>query len=559
MDKIDKKTLFIIGAGFSVPLGLPTTEVLNNIISVLCQKGRTIDERLKEIQTSGIEFDDVFKKDIKNTLLFLLDDDNKRESEARKQRKQAIDTFIEEYKKVYPKLNVYKIKHRLEYDILTEIDWLALKSLYNTFSKEGVDFHLIDLLTIVQKAINDGVPIPTTDIFEYAKTKKLYYNDIGRLQKALNAYKYILFKIFKHILRINKEKLKQQKHIYYSFFYELINKTTNEDVYWLNKEEIDKEEFYLSNLAFLSFNWDPIITFLLMKTNQKINRENFSVGNQADPKFQVYVDFSIPLPLIKFNKEQILYSFSKESSFIINNFSKERKRQCSLTTKVIRLFLPHGLFNIRICPRCKTAFMFFPKDIGKFEMEDLDEIFLLDPIPSEYDMEKSHNFKVVESSYSDGEPDKIHCPSCKHETYFTDSFMEIQSILKPTNTTIVNKIQFDYANFFGNADHIIALGYSFPKDDMINNYQIKIMSVQKGELNLPKITVINYDRGLQDKVWYKDIKFLKNYFLHKENTWQLQTLESLQKLTESKKVRINYMGFPNVLNKVSLEDILNFK
>lgn len=558
MDKIDKKILFIIGAGFSVPLGLPTTESLNEIVSILCQKGKTIEERIKEIQKK-FEFDNIFFEDIKNTLILLLDDDNKSEEDARRQRKQVINTFIEKYKKAYPKLNINNITHRLEYDILTEIDWLALKSLYNTFSKEDVDFHLVDLLTIIQKAINDGVPIPTTDIFEYAKTKKLYYNDIGRLQKALTAYKYILFKIFKHILRIRKEKLRQQKHIYYSFFYKLINKTINEDVYWLNKEDIDKEEFYLSNLAFLSFNWDPVLTFLLMKTNQKINRENFATGNPADPKLQIYVDFSIPLPLIKFNRKEVLHTFSKESSFVINNISKEKKDQCNLITKVIRLFLPHGLFNIRICQRCKTAFIFFPKDIGKFEMEDLDEIFLLDPIPSEYDLKQSQYYEVVKSSYLDGEPDKIKCPSCKHETYFTDSFMEIQSILKPANTTIVGKLQFEYANFLGNASHIIALGYSFPKDDMINNYQIKIMSVQKGELNLPKITVINYDKNLQDKIWYKDFEFLKNYFLNGKNTWQLQTLESLQKLTESKKIRINYMGFPSILNRISIEYVLDFK
>lgn len=83
MPKVNEKTLLIVGAGFSVNLGMPTTYDIEKIIKVLLDldiyeshrsyKPTTIDERLERLNNSltKTKLDDIAKNDFKNTLNIL--------------------------------------------------------------------------------------------------------------------------------------------------------------------------------------------------------------------------------------------------------------------------------------------------------------------------------------------------------------------------------------------------------------------------------------------------------------------------------------------------------
>ena len=545
---LKEKTLFIFGAGFSANLELPTTSELDKIISILCESGSSIEERINKIKKEKFKIDKIFEEDLKNTLTILFDDNNKTEKEAREEREKAIDSYIKIFKSSYPEVHEHYLRNRLEYDILSEIDWIAFKSIYSLFANEK-NYNLVDILTIIQKAINDNISIPTKDIFKI-ENAQTYYKTPVRLIGALNAYKYLIYKLFKNFLRINREKIRSQKETYYNFFEDLIEEYVIENVYFLEKNKIIKKNFYLSNLGFLTFNWDPILPFLVMKTNQILNKKLLNQGNKNDPKLRLYVDFGFPFPMRKFSTNSILFSFSEETVFNVNLLTNDHPYSSRIISKTMKLFIPHGLVNMRICPRCQTPFIFWVKDISKIEFEDLFLLFLPDPIPNKEDLKLSKDYEIIRVSYKDGRPDKLLCPLCEHDTYFHHSFMEIQSILKPRVNFLLNKIYFEYANFFGTSQHIISVGYSFPKDDLINNYHLKIMSIQEGELKKPKITAILYDKDLQNKIWYKDPKEIKT-----SNEYILNTINSIKAL--SQEFRVSFLGFPN--DKIKLEDLLNFQ
>ena len=113
-------------------------------------------------------------------------------------------------------------------------------------------------------------------------TLGIFYNDRFRLESALNFYKLMVFKIFKHFLRINsKRNLANSSAIgadgvygdkRYSKFFEELQKDFSGIELLDNVAQIDKRENYLSKLGFVSFNWDPILPFYAMKTNYKLNK-----------------------------------------------------------------------------------------------------------------------------------------------------------------------------------------------------------------------------------------------------------------------------------------------
>ncbi len=83
-----------------------------------------------------------------------------------------------------------------------------------------------------------------------------------------------------------------------------------------------------------------------------------------------------------------------------------------------------------------------------------------DPIPSEYDLKYASENKILKEKYESGKPDELDCPFCGYNVYFKNSFMEIQSVIKFPQPAAVSKVYYDYGNAFGEAEHLVSLGYS---------------------------------------------------------------------------------------------------
>lgn len=156
--------------------------------------------------------------------------------------------------------------------------------------------------------------------------------------------------------------------------------------------------------------------------------------------------------------------------------------------------------------------------------------------------------------YELGLPDELDCPSCDHPVYFQHSFLEIQSIVKNDKPAAINKIQFDYADFFSRANHIIAIGYSFPKDDIMNSVFLSNMKIRKDDIGKDcKLTFISYDQRYVDRGWLKleDVEVNTNIELK-------QTKDVISKIFKPCNIRLNFAGFPDILHKVTVDEILHW-
>ncbi|MFZ3137288.1 MAG: hypothetical protein WA126_07860 [Thermodesulfovibrionales bacterium] len=573
------KTLIIVGAGMSKSLGLPTTPEIHEILSILldeqCCKSKSpssIRQRLDHIN-SKMPLDEPARKDFEMTLSLLLDGDGARTEQAAEEcRQRSLNEYCLLYDKYFLDGKVGSFRHYLNrvYQKYLLIDLKAIMCSLKESSPDG-KIDLVKILTTINNAIESNIAIPTKEIFpdETKETLQLYYCERADLDGALNIYRLLVYKLFKHLLRTMNTSLLSR---YEDFFYRLAKDFS--ELQTLN--DVGKSflrDNYLSPFAYLTYNWDPVLPFLGMKMNQKLNRELLEKSHAGTCK-KVYMDFGSPFAGIKLSGEHMesaVYSFSEDAAFLINAFTKDSYTEkytdvkSKILIKIIKLFVPHGLCNIRICPRCQNGFFIFPENLGEMDFRYISRLFCSDPIPSEVDMSfiKGPGYEKVKPKYLKGLPDELDCPICKHPVYFSNSFMEIQSIIKPEKPSTVNKIHFDYGDFFSQAKHVVSLGYSFPKDDVMNSVYLQTMRIRQEESNIAekaKVTAVllSRNRDLLLKPWYS-VKETMRILGDKDTTGTRETIDVLKTFFKVENIRLNFMGFPSILDNVELKDIMIYK
>jgi hypothetical protein len=609
MSKINEKTTFVIGSGFSVNLGMLTTEGFNIIIKHLLDLDQenysptTLYERFKRYESKNpadIKFDKIAKDDLINTLTILLDGDGaKTAKEAEDKKGERLKEYFKTYTNIIgTKANINALEFYFNNESLINYDLLAFKSIYLSLQKlQGTEnVNIVNVLTVITKAIENGISIPTKEIFpdEKQKTIGVFYNDKCRLENALNFYKLIVYKITKHLLRMNATESNHSKITnypkYYKFFKNLHKDFAGTETLE-NYKLAGNKEGYLSNMSFITFNWDPILPFFAMKVNWEINKLLDSQNLYHQIKKRIYIDFGIPIPAVKLYKdnycEYIDAGFTTSESIVsyVNNLSKEsisgkykNLKFSSVFLKLVKLYGVHGFFNMRICPRCQNVFMVFTEDFSKFNLEKLYDIFLSDPIPSEYDIKEAAKHRILKKKYEIGKPDELDCPACRHNVYFHHSFLGIQTIIKFPQPHSVSKIYYDYADFYADVRHVISIGYSFPEDDIVENVFLKTMEITaknksksdsasgldfnspNDDIRYKKLTYITYknDAELQRRAWYS-FNETQAYFEKKKDEKFLKELKNLGKIFKEKNIRFNFSGFPDILDKIEIKDIVKFK
>jgi len=596
---INERTLVLVGSGFSVNLGGVTTNQIGEALDILADNDKPLKERIKLAnQKLGNKLNNKALSHLKDIFCLLLDSDKSitmREAEERKV--QVLKKIVRNYKRHFPKGNGFTIHHSLNF-MSVKFDWLAFKSFYLEWKENvgGEKKNIVDFLTLLSQAyVNDISPL-TKELFKLPKkvnTTPLHYVRRNRILNALLFYKYFCYKIFKLLLHSYTPSHESKRYL--SFFLSLFN-LVSKLPYQPKAQALQNKDFVILPISFLTFNWDPFLPNTLLLSANKLNKELQKKYNEENRVLtQVYVDFTIPLRVIRLsdkpNQNFCHYMIATDGAYTINeltakSFFEKSKLTNNIAIRSARFFPAHGLFNMRFCPHCKQPFKVMPKKITQMSLENLNgirEIFLPDPIPMENDFKvistKFRNTKIFES-YLSGNPDELQCPYCDHPTYFEDTPLSVQTIFKFDEPDFLFTLKVSGFSEFLKSDHVIILGYSFPTDDMTNNYLLELLKAtpanEKGtkkkrkkgweeEKKEMKFTIIDYSSHplLTQKVWYgiEEIEnILKKHPKLKERYPISLNLNAVKKLSPNYRnnVRISFYGFPNILKKVSPKSILKF-
>jgi len=538
-------TLIFLGAGATADLGFPTTYHQEKFFKALIEdsflkgKNLSIEERLKR---SGIEDKEIIE-DFKQTLLLLMDGDGKQsEIDAIKSKEKAEKKFFTDIEKIFKIPNIkYKLKHYLNIYFYPYYDWLAFKSIYVELLNCSDNVKLHHVLSVIIKALADNVSLPTKELFckEKKYTLPTYLNYKQRLEGAIRAYKLLIFKLFKHSFRkLGKKNIK----LYEKFFKESLKEICDFEI--IPKESKILKENFISHLSYATLNWDPITPFYLFKLAKVIN-ESLNKG-------KIYISHGVPFIIYKLSgKENIGYTMEENSAFFMNLFALE-KRFKDIFIKIVKLFVPHGLINLRVCPRCQSVFLIFPCDVGELSLERLEDLFLLDPLPTSSDLKIIKNRKYKNYPLNENWlPSKIKCPECGIDTFFFDTFMTIQSIFKIDKSPLMEKVYFDYANTASKAKHLIFIGYSFPDDDI--THLLNLLTMNTGLCEERKVTLILKDDRYKRKIWYS-----LNEIKDKVGDGIRKTLLNASLIAKENNIRVSFLGFPQILEKINVKDILHW-
>jgi hypothetical protein len=407
-------------------------------------------------------------------------------------------------------------------------------------------------LSVLTKGYIEGISIPTSEIFEEERkrTLEIYVNYPQRLLGALNIYRLLIFKLFKHFLRDFTETYGSKKIIkYYKTFSEqLIRYGAN------NLHDIQ------SNLKFATLNWDPIFPFFLIRSVRDLNH-----NPEIEGKKRYYLSYGFPFKVVRPWEEKGVppgYIIDEDAAF----YSKTLKKDYKLTpveTYIIKFYVPHGLMNMRVCPRCQNTFLIIPERVGNLNFERFLDVFLLDPIPSRLDIEKIKKIEPFKLNLKNLNPSQVKCPYCGTPTNFIDTFLQIQSILKPKDPPAIEKSYFDYAISFADSEHLIFIGYSFPIDDIPHLLTLLTLGMNTANSNNKnrKFSLILYNPHISKKMkgWIsydKALDYLSK--LGDKGKKDTNTLENVLKLTKEENIRVNFSGFPGILQELEFKDIINW-
>ncbi len=540
------KTLVFFGAGATKRLNMPISIDIEKFFKELSQNS-SIKERLEKFLSDtrlfSKEVEEQFIADIEQTLSLLYDGNgatNQKEAKYIKEKtfKGYIKTLAQksELKALY--------EHFFGTYVFPYYDWLALKSLIQDILEIGErdNISLQDILTIISKALFSNISIPTKELFpkeeKFTFPNRIYLNYPQRLQGAVRVYNLLVFKLFKYALEeLNEEKLSK----YRKFVNAVVEECTSD----ISKGKSDEEILVNTNLATL--NWEPVIPFLFIRRVRDKNQELKYKG------LLLYLSYSAPFNVfnIKRRKEKT-YIVDEDGAFFVNELTKQKKL-CKVNVKLIKFFVPHGLFNMRVCPRCQNIFLIFPDEVGKIEPKRLRELFYFDIIPTKEDLEYLRKVFNKEEIL----PSEIVCPHCGNPTFFTDTFLQIQTVFKPQEPPLILKSYYDYAVSAAEADHLVFIGYSFPKDDIPHLITLLSLGFNPSKHKRDrKMTLILYDTSLtlREKIWFKYDEAIK-----KTNSYNQETLRNASKLIKKKNIRVTFFGFPDILDRVSPKEILKWR
>ena len=545
------KTLVFFGAGSTFELGAPVTAVQEEFLKSLVKIEIPVEERLEVLRgkkgfkwMTDEEWKD-FVSDIKRTLCLLYDGDgSQKESSAEEKREKA----ERELKKTLEfRVKEGEIEQFLRVYIYPWYDWLAFVGIAKSLFSTGEGVTIQDVLSVFVKAHSEEISLPTSELFKKEKEKSLsvYVNYPSRLEGALRVYKLLIFKLFKHLLRSSVVRNKNLWKKYENFSADLVKEFIKDfDV----KVDVSSS---VMNLAMATLNWDPIFPMFFIKACKEINDSLIKENKR------IYLSYGAPFLVRKFSptaKDEGLYIFGEEAVTLVNAMTLDKKK-CNLKMKTLKFFVPHGLMNLRVCPRCQNAFIILPDDVGKLSWDKFLDIYLLDPLPSMADVER---MKMYSGFFKNRNPSHIDCPVCHTPTYFHDTFMLIQSIVKPKNVPIMEKVAVDYCVNFSEAEHLVFLGYSFPIDDIPHMLSLLTIGtgLQGGYQNNKKFTIVLFNEQIRTAEWVS-VDYAKKHL--SPDSRDIKTIEALLKLAKRENIRLNFVGIPKIFKVHSVADIATWR
>lgn len=227
----------------------------------------------------------------------------------------------------------------------------------------------------------------------------------------------------------------------------------------------DHRAFYMGDVSFACFNWDPIALWCQFVANRHLNTSS-NVPHVGSParRLRIFHDLghfmSGPRVEDDGRGEETPWHPMNESSALQLN---DDDHGSAIRVRISKFLLPHGCLWWRECPNCGKLVSYMG------DAWEIDSPTLIPPPPLRAfvrDMEFRSRSEKERKECERGRVDARTCVHCGELTYAHHTQTIMQSSFKDAPPPSLDEIKRDLRVAVQGADHIVLMGYTLPPDDV---------------------------------------------------------------------------------------------
>ena len=539
-----QNTVIFWGAGASASLGFQTTMQQAKSLKALAadQDGQSLEERVEE--ALGDRAQEPWISAFCDLLTILGDgqEGGNPDDESTFDVKPHHVNIMGEYWSAGPgDLRNRVINMRMLYD------WLALKAIINVcpgIERECRGFQLNDLFNLLDMHSQSGHGFRVEGQFLAPQRVLRARNAVKMLQQTM------LYIDWQH------GRVKKKEHLDYHYdFARALGRRMQRKGVELNDDKTppDSRAFYMGDVSFACFNWDPVALWCQFVANRDLNRgacPHINVGG-CSCRLLVFHDLGhfVPGPRVEPKDEQ----HDLETPWHPMNESSARQLNdddhgASVRVRVSKFLFPHGCFWWRECPNCGKLSSY----IG--DAWERDSPTLIPPPPFKaFVLDEMFRARGDEErgAWERGEVDARACVHCKTLTYAHHTQTVMQSSFKSPPPPFLDEIKRDLRVAVQEADHVVLMGYTLPPDDV--DYRAFLAARRRRTRNPVRCSVVvGKDCGRQ---WFGPSAWPAMLEHMPDGLPPRTTLEAARDLFGEANVRLYGGGIPDVfLDGVGVTD-----
>ena len=227
----------------------------------------------------------------------------------------------------------------------------------------------------------------------------------------------------------------------------------------------DSRSFYMSDVSFVSLNYDPVAIWCQYVANRDLN-ESLSVPHVGSPALRLRVFHDLGHFVASSRVKVTDGRDPRTPWYPMNESAAQRLNDDDHGShdriRIMKFLLPHGCLWWRECPNCGKLSSYMGHSW------DRDSAALIPPPPFRAFVQPGM-FEArfhEQDAWDRGEVDARACVHCQNLTYAHHTQTRMQSNFKDQPPPFLEEISRDLRVAVQEAHHIILMGYTLPTDDV---------------------------------------------------------------------------------------------
>ena len=231
-------------------------------------------------------------------------------------------------------------------------------------------------------------------------------------------------------------------------------------------DDFEERDFILGDVSVVSMNWDPIGLWAQFVANRTLNRAS-NVPHVGSParRMQIYHDLGYFIAGPRVQKDHPGSKVWQPMNISSARQMNDRNHGADVRVRVNRFLFPHGCLWWRECPNCGKLSSYMG-DVWRADSETLLPPPPLKAFARGIPFESWCKDDKERDEWCLGKVDARACVHCETVTYAHHTPVVMQTSFKTPPPPFLEEIQREMRVVVREADHIVLMGYSLPRDDV---------------------------------------------------------------------------------------------